>query len=79
MQSVHLSLFCLGRTMRAYKNIAAFQNSSCDTIDIGKFFQGCGHIVHGGSIYYNIAGTFKIAKYVLSFHFLPIWSRKPFL
>lgn len=54
-----------GRTMRVYKNIAAFQNSSSDNIDVGKFFQGCGHIVHGGSIYYHIAGTFNIAKYEL--------------
>ncbi|KAL4613330.1 gliomedin-like isoform X2 [Arapaima gigas] len=54
-----------GRVVNEYKDIESFQNSSYNTIDVKKFFQGCGHIVHNGSIYYHIAGTFKIAKFHL--------------
>ncbi|XP_018618990.2 gliomedin isoform X1 [Scleropages formosus] len=54
-----------GRTVREYKDIESFENSSSDIIDVKKFFQGCGHIMRNGSIYYHIAGTFKIAKFHL--------------
>uniref|UniRef100_A0A8C9RMG8 Gliomedin n=1 Tax=Scleropages formosus TaxID=113540 RepID=A0A8C9RMG8_SCLFO len=55
-----------GRTVREYKDIESFENSSSDIIDVKKFFQGCGHIMRNGSIYYHIAGTFKIKLYTLS-------------
>ncbi|XP_028811750.1 gliomedin [Denticeps clupeoides] len=54
-----------GRCVKEYKNIAAFENSSSETIDLKKYYQGCGHIVHNGSMYYHIAGTFNIAKFEL--------------
>ncbi|XP_051952918.1 gliomedin-like [Xyrauchen texanus] len=54
-----------GRIIKEYNSIAAFQNSSSESIDIRKFFQGCGHIVHNGSIFYHIAGTSNIAKFDL--------------
>ncbi|XP_052007920.1 gliomedin-like [Xyrauchen texanus] len=54
-----------GRIIKEYNSIAAFQNSSSESIDVRKFFQGCGHIVHNGSIFYHIAGTSNIAKFDL--------------
>uniref|UniRef100_A0A672R5J8 Gliomedin n=1 Tax=Sinocyclocheilus grahami TaxID=75366 RepID=A0A672R5J8_SINGR len=54
-----------GRIIKEYNSIAAFQNSSSESIDVRKFFQGCGHAVHNGSIFYHIAGTSNIAKFDL--------------
>ncbi|XP_048886662.1 gliomedin isoform X26 [Brienomyrus brachyistius] len=54
-----------GRTVKEYKNMESFQNGSANSIDVKKFFQGCGHAVHNGSFYYHIAGTFKVAKFNL--------------
>ncbi|XP_062860733.1 gliomedin [Trichomycterus rosablanca] len=64
-----------GRIIKEYKNIEAFQNGSGESIDVRKFFQGCGHLVHNGSIYYHIAGTFTIARFDLrsrTLHTLPV-------
>ncbi|XP_061100627.1 gliomedin-like [Conger conger] len=55
----------LGGDMKEYEDIASFQNSSSSQIHIKKYFQGCGHIVHNGSIYFHIAGTFKVGKFEL--------------
>ncbi|XP_051776701.1 gliomedin [Erpetoichthys calabaricus] len=53
-----------GRTLKEYPNLLSFQNGSFKVIDLQKaFFQGCGHVVHNGSLYYHIAGSYKIAKY----------------
>lgn len=54
-----------GRILQAYKNIAAFQGNNSDNIDVEKFFHGCGHIVHRGSLYFHMGGTSKIIKYDL--------------
>ncbi|XP_020794677.2 gliomedin [Boleophthalmus pectinirostris] len=54
-----------GRVVKEYKSLGAFQNSSYTLVDVRKFFQGCGHTVHNGSLYYHIAGTPTIAR----FHF----------
>ncbi|XP_072321096.1 gliomedin [Eucyclogobius newberryi] len=54
-----------GRVVKEYKSLGAFQNSSYTLVDVRKFFQGCGHMVHNGSLYYHIAGTPTIAR----FHF----------
>ncbi|KAG9352220.1 hypothetical protein JZ751_020633 [Albula glossodonta] len=51
-----------GRDMKEYENVDAFQNGSSKYIDVRKYFQGCGHIVHNGSIYYHIAGYSTIGK-----------------
>uniref|UniRef100_A0A3Q4C0D9 Olfactomedin-like domain-containing protein n=1 Tax=Mola mola TaxID=94237 RepID=A0A3Q4C0D9_MOLML len=48
------------RVVKEYQSIASFQNVS-DTVDVRKFYQGCGHTVHNGSLYYHIAGTSSIA------------------
>uniref|UniRef100_A0A8C9S497 Gliomedin n=1 Tax=Scleropages formosus TaxID=113540 RepID=A0A8C9S497_SCLFO len=51
-----------GRVVREYSDIAAFQNDSGTSIDTKKFFQGCGHVVHNGSMYYhsNMLNTLAI-------------------
>uniref|UniRef100_A0A8C4T7P7 Gliomedin n=1 Tax=Erpetoichthys calabaricus TaxID=27687 RepID=A0A8C4T7P7_ERPCA len=50
-----------GRTLKEYPNLLSFQNGSFKVIDLQKaFFQGCGHVVHNGSLYYHIAGSYKI-------------------
>ncbi|KAI5097885.1 gliomedin isoform X1 [Silurus meridionalis] len=54
-----------GRIIKEYSSIAAWQNGTFRSIDVKKFFQGCGHLVHNNSIYYHIAGTYSIAKYNL--------------
>ncbi|XP_018620497.2 gliomedin-like [Scleropages formosus] len=59
-----------GRVVREYSDIAAFQNDSGTSIDTKKFFQGCGHVVHNGSMYYHVAGTSKIAKFDLQSNML---------
>uniref|UniRef100_A0A3P9II12 Gliomedin n=1 Tax=Oryzias latipes TaxID=8090 RepID=A0A3P9II12_ORYLA len=45
------------RLVKEYKSLADFQANSSDTVDVRKFYQGCGHAVHNGSFYYHIAGT----------------------
>ncbi|XP_028257815.1 gliomedin [Parambassis ranga] len=52
-----------GRVVKEYKSIASFQNNNSDIVDVKKFYQGCGHIVHNGSFYYHIAGTASIARF----------------
>lgn len=54
-----------GRDVKEYRSIEWFQNGSSQTIDVRKFFFGCGHIVHNGYMYYHIAGTFEIARFNL--------------
>lgn len=48
--------------MKAYPSVASFQNGSSESIDVRKFYQGCGHVVHNGSLYYHIAGTSSIGR-----------------
>ncbi|KAK1785250.1 hypothetical protein P4O66_018644 [Electrophorus voltai] len=54
-----------GRIVMEYKDMAAFQNSTSESIDVRKVYLGCGHLVHNGSFYYHIAGTYNIAKFNL--------------
>lgn len=60
--SEHLLCSSSGRVVKEYRSISSFQNSSGDTVDIRKFYQGCGHAVHNGSFYYHVAGTPSIAR-----------------
>lgn len=55
-----------GRMLKEYKSISFFQKNSSDTIDVIKYYQGCGHIVHNGFFYYHAAGTPSIAKFDFS-------------
>lgn len=52
-----------GRKVKEYKSFGSFQNSSYEDVDIRKFYQGCGHTVHNGSLYYHIAGTSSIGRF----------------
>uniref|UniRef100_A0A3Q2ZF68 Gliomedin n=1 Tax=Kryptolebias marmoratus TaxID=37003 RepID=A0A3Q2ZF68_KRYMA len=54
-----------GQMVKEFRSIAAFQNNSSDLVDIRKFYQGCGHVVHNGSFYYHIAGTSSIGRFDL--------------
>ncbi|XP_069046606.1 gliomedin [Lepisosteus oculatus] len=63
-----------GRAVKQYKNIASLQSNNSLTLDIKKFYQGCGHIVHNGSLYYHVGGTDKIAKYEISSK--KLWTTK---
>ncbi|KAM3869680.1 gliomedin-like [Diretmus argenteus] len=53
-----------GRVIVEYKDMSALQNTT-KTIDIKKFYQGCGHIVYNGSFYFHNAGTKKLIKFDL--------------
>lgn len=48
--------------MIEYRNISAFPNTSNKVIDIKRFFQGCGHMVYNGSLYFHNAGTNRLVK-----------------
>ncbi|XP_068598058.1 gliomedin [Brachionichthys hirsutus] len=52
-----------GRVLKEYNSSASFQNSSSDSVDVRKYYYGCGHAVHNGSFYYQIAGTSSIARF----------------
>ncbi|KAM3625378.1 uncharacterized protein V6R79_011168 [Siganus canaliculatus] len=54
-----------GRIISEYKSIASFQDNRSHTVDVRKFYHGCGHTVHNGSFYYQIAGTSNIARFDL--------------
>lgn len=60
--SEHFACSPPGRVVKEYKSIASFQNGSSDIVDVRKFYQGCGHTVHNGSLYFHIAGTSSIAR-----------------
>ncbi|TWW67816.1 Gliomedin [Takifugu flavidus] len=52
-----------GRLVKEYQSVASFQNGSSEAVDVRKFYQGCGHTVHNGSLYYHIAGTSSIGRF----------------
>lgn len=52
-----------GRMVKEFKSIASFQNNISKILDVEKYFQGCGHMVHNGSLYYHIARTSSIARF----------------
>ncbi|XP_077478028.1 gliomedin [Stigmatopora argus] len=54
-----------GRVLREYPSVTSFQHNSSGMLNMRKFYQGCGHAVHNGSFYYQIAGTSSIAKFDL--------------
>lgn len=54
-----------GRVLKEYESIGAFENNSSQSLDVLKFYQGCGNTIHNGSFYYQIAGTSSIARYDL--------------
>ncbi|XP_023278216.1 gliomedin-like isoform X3 [Seriola lalandi dorsalis] len=55
-----------GRILMEYENMSAIQNRTYKPIDVGKFYQGCGHVIYKGSFYFHQAGTNRIIKFDLS-------------
>ncbi|XP_040893955.1 uncharacterized protein LOC121181842 isoform X1 [Toxotes jaculatrix] len=55
-----------GRLLLEYENVSAFQSNSDKTIDIRRFYQGCGHVIYKGSFYFHNAGTNKLLKFDLN-------------
>ncbi|XP_061819493.2 gliomedin [Nerophis lumbriciformis] len=52
-----------GRVLKEYRNVASLRSNSSEAVNVRKFYQGCGHTVHNGSFYYQIAGTCSIARF----------------
>lgn len=57
-----------GRVVKQYKSMASLQMNNSETVDVRKFYQGCGQTVHNGSFYYHIAGTSSIGRFHLDTH-----------
>uniref|UniRef100_A0A3Q1IKI6 Olfactomedin-like domain-containing protein n=1 Tax=Anabas testudineus TaxID=64144 RepID=A0A3Q1IKI6_ANATE len=55
-----------GRVLVEYRNHSAFQSRSSSTIDVGKYYQGCGHVVYNKSFYFHKAGTNRLIKFDLN-------------
>nr|XP_057944357.1 gliomedin isoform X1 [Doryrhamphus excisus] len=62
-ESIWVAEHFSGRVLKEYQNVASFQYNNSDTVNVRKFYQGCGHTVHNGSFYYQIAGTSSIARF----------------
>ncbi|KAM9376052.1 uncharacterized protein KZ484_008593 [Pholidichthys leucotaenia] len=55
-----------GRILLEYRNMSAFQDANHLSIDIKRFYQGCGHVVYKGSFYFHNAGTNRLVKFSLN-------------
>ncbi|XP_008287949.1 gliomedin-like isoform X2 [Stegastes partitus] len=55
-----------GRVLAESRNISAFQEANYKTIDIRRFYQGCGHVVYQSSFYFHNAGTNRLIKFDLN-------------
>ncbi|XP_062245789.1 uncharacterized protein LOC133955131 isoform X1 [Platichthys flesus] len=55
-----------GRILAEYENISSSQSMSNKTIDVRRFYQGCGHVVYKGSFYFHNAGTNNLIKFDLN-------------
>ncbi|XP_054865107.1 uncharacterized protein LOC111577260 isoform X3 [Amphiprion ocellaris] len=55
-----------GRVLAESRNISAFQDGNYKTIDIRRFYQGCGHVVYKRSFYFHNAGTNRLVKFDLN-------------
>ncbi|XP_012674031.2 gliomedin-like isoform X3 [Clupea harengus] len=55
-----------GRMLEEYESVDHFiRRIHSRVIDVRKFYQGCGHVVHNGSLYFHIAGMNKTARFDL--------------
>lgn len=58
-----------GRMVEEYESIEHFTSRILSReVDIRKFYQGCGHVVHNGFLYFHIAGLHKTARYIHACH-----------
>ncbi|KAM7414752.1 hypothetical protein PAMA_019522 [Pampus argenteus] len=61
-QAEHFS----GRRLTEHRNISPFQYTSIKTIDVERFYQGCGHVIYKGFFYFHSAGTYTLVKFDLN-------------
>ncbi|KAK0139007.1 Gliomedin [Merluccius polli] len=54
-----------GRVIAEYPNISSYPKNSVKITDLKKFYQGCGHVIYNGSLYFHNGGTNKLLKYNL--------------
>ncbi|XP_049429144.1 gliomedin-like isoform X2 [Epinephelus fuscoguttatus] len=55
-----------GRLLAEYKNYSTLTDNIFKMLDLGRFFQGCGHIVYKNSFYFHNAGTNRLLKFDLN-------------
>ncbi|XP_031715614.1 gliomedin-like [Anarrhichthys ocellatus] len=55
-----------GRVLVERRNILTFNDTNNKIIDVGTWFQGCGHVVYKRSFYFHNAGTNKLIKFDLN-------------
>ncbi|XP_029378006.1 uncharacterized protein LOC115055979 isoform X7 [Echeneis naucrates] len=55
-----------GRTLLEYSNSTALLSTDYKTVDVGRFYQGCGHVVYKGVFYFHNGGTNKLTKFDLN-------------
>ncbi|XP_062404053.1 gliomedin-like [Sardina pilchardus] len=55
-----------GRMLEEYQSMEHFgRRVQRRVLDLRRFYQGCGHVVHNGSLYFHIAGTYRVARFNL--------------
>ncbi|CAN9499413.1 unnamed protein product [Ophioblennius macclurei] len=55
-----------GRTLIESRNISSIRDPNNSVIDIRMFYQGCGHVIYRGSLYFHRAGTNVLVKFDLN-------------
>ncbi|XP_047243061.1 uncharacterized protein LOC124881515 isoform X1 [Girardinichthys multiradiatus] len=55
-----------GRTLHEFKNISSLSDTNYKVLDVGTFYQGCGHVVYKGSFYFHKGGTNSLLKFSLN-------------
>ncbi|KAM6926029.1 uncharacterized protein PEZ65_009642 isoform 4-T4 [Lycodopsis pacificus] len=55
-----------GRVLVERRNISTFNDTNNKMIDVGTWFQGCGHVVYKRSFYFHNAGTNKLMEFDLN-------------
>ncbi|MEQ2229567.1 hypothetical protein ILYODFUR_020235 [Ilyodon furcidens] len=55
-----------GRTLFEFKNISSLSDTNYKVLDVGTFYQGCGHVVYKGSFYFHKGGTNSLLKFSLN-------------
>ncbi|KAM6937272.1 gliomedin-like [Xenentodon cancila] len=54
-----------GRVLLEFNNISSFHTNN-KTIDVERFYQGCGHVVYKGSFYFHNGGSNRLVKFALN-------------
>ncbi|CAJ1056495.1 serine-rich adhesin for platelets-like [Xyrichtys novacula] len=55
-----------GRFLTEHRDVSTLAKSSDKTIDVGRFYQGCGHVVYKRSFYFQNAGTNRLIQFDLN-------------